>query len=77
MGSPRLCIREAVNVLLDMSGELFTHNQFVARGEGRFGIGVLRPSSFAVVDLTAVMPVDGLTAAKGSDGKWRWCWRAT
>lgn len=19
---------------------------------------------------------DGITAAKGSDGKWRWCWRA-
>lgn len=49
----RLYIREQVNVLLDLGGELFTHNQFVARGEGRFGIGVLRPSAFAVVDLTA------------------------
>lgn len=49
----RLYVREAVNILLDMSGDLFTHNQFIARGEGRFGIGVLRPSAFAVVDLTA------------------------
>lgn len=49
----KLYVREAVNVLLDMGGELFTHNQFIARGEGRFGVGVLRPSSFAVVDLTA------------------------
>lgn len=49
----RLYVREQVNVLLDMAGDLFTHNQFQARGEGRFGIGVLRPSAFAVVDLTA------------------------
>ncbi|BBZ17149.1 phage major capsid protein [Mycolicibacterium gadium] len=49
----QLYVREQVNVLLDMSGDLFTHNQFIARGEGRFGIGVLRPSAFAVVDLTA------------------------
>jgi hypothetical protein len=28
-------------------------NLFIARGEGRFGIGVLRPSAFAVCDLTA------------------------
>lgn len=49
----RLYVREAVNVQVDMAGELFTHNQFIARGEGRFGVGVLRPSSFAIVDLTA------------------------
>ena len=49
----RLYVREAISVLLDMSGDRFTHNQFLARGEGRFGIGVLRPSAFAVVDLTA------------------------
>lgn len=49
----QLYIREQVNVLLDLGGELFTHNQFVARGEGRFGIGVLRPSAFALVNLTA------------------------
>ncbi|MCG5431801.1 phage major capsid protein [Mycobacterium sp. MYCO198283] len=48
----RLYVREAVNVLLDMSGELFTKNQFIARGEGRFGLGVLRPSAIAVIDLT-------------------------
>jgi hypothetical protein len=49
----RLYVREQISVLLDMSGDLFTHNQFITRGEGRFGIGVLRPSSFALVDLTA------------------------
>lgn len=49
----QLYVRQQVNVLLDMAGELFQRNQFIARGEGRFGIGVLRPSAFAVVDLTA------------------------
>lgn len=49
----KLYVREAVNVLLDMSGDLFKSNQFLARAEGRFGVGVLRPSSFALVDLTA------------------------
>lgn len=49
----RLYVREQINVLLDISGELFTKNQFVARGEGRFGVGVLRPSAIADIDLTA------------------------
>lgn len=48
----RLYVREQINVLLDISGELFKSNQFIARGEGRFGIGVLRPSAIADIDLT-------------------------
>jgi len=28
-------------------------NEFICRGEGRFGIGVLRPSAFGICDLTA------------------------
>lgn len=49
----RLYVREQINVLLDMSGDLFKSNQFIARGEGRFGVGVLRPSAIADIDLTA------------------------
>ncbi|WP_084055142.1 phage major capsid protein [Mycobacterium avium] len=49
----RLYVREQINVLLDISGDLFKSNQFIARGEGRFGIGVLRPSAIADIDLTA------------------------
>jgi HK97 family phage major capsid protein len=49
----RLYVREDATLAIDASGELFTKNLFVARGEGRFGIGVLRPSSFAVCDLSA------------------------
>jgi HK97 family phage major capsid protein len=44
-------IRETVQVEVDMSGVLFTKNQFIARAEGRFGAGHLRPSSFFVADL--------------------------
>lgn len=49
----RLFVRESVNVMFDFSGDHFTHNTFIARGEGRFGVGWLRPSAFAVCDLTA------------------------
>ena len=50
----RVYVREDANLVLDASGVLFTKNQFVARGEGRFGVGVgvLRPSAFAVCKLT-------------------------
>lgn len=49
----RVYVRQDAHIAVDASGVLFTKNQFVARGEGRFGIGVLRPSAFAVCDLTA------------------------
>ena len=49
----RVYVRQDANLAIDASGVLFTKNQFIARGEGRFGIGVLRPSAFAIVDLTA------------------------
>lgn len=49
----RVYVRQDAHIDVDASGVLFTKNQFVARGEGRFGIGVLRPSAFAVCDLTA------------------------
>lgn len=49
----RLFVREDVRVDVDLSGpELFDKNQAKFRGEGRFGLGVLRPSSFFVIDLT-------------------------
>lgn len=48
----RLHVREAVNVQVDASGELFTKNQFVMRAEMRAGIGLLRPQAFVVIDLT-------------------------
>jgi HK97 family phage major capsid protein len=49
----RLYIREGANVQFDTSGTNFATNAFVGRGQGRFGIGVLRPSAFAICDLTA------------------------
>ncbi|SHP85347.1 HK97 family phage prohead protease [Mycobacteroides abscessus subsp. abscessus] len=49
----RLYVREAVRLQIDTAGELFTHNQVVFRAEGRYGLGILRPSAFAVVDLVA------------------------
>lgn len=49
----RVYVREDAHIDIDASGVLFQKNQFIARGEGRFGIGVLRPSAFAVCDLTA------------------------
>lgn len=49
----RIYVREDAQLAVDASGDLFTKNLFVCRGEGRFGIGVLRPSAFAICDLTA------------------------
>lgn len=50
----RLYVRESVRIDIDASGpELFDKNQVKLRGEGRFGLGVLRPASFAVIDLTS------------------------
>ncbi len=49
----RLYVRQDVRLQLDTGGELFSHNQVVFRAEGRFGLGILRPSAFAVVDLVA------------------------
>ena len=49
----RVYVREDATLAIDASGVLFTKNQFICRAEGRFGIGVLRPSAFAVCDLTA------------------------
>lgn len=49
----RLYVKESVRIDVDASGpELFDKNQVKLRGEGRFGLGVLRPASFAVVTLT-------------------------
>jgi hypothetical protein len=49
----RIYVREEAHLDVDASGVLFTKNALVARGEGRFGIGVLRPGAFAICDLTA------------------------
>ncbi|CAN5757905.1 hypothetical protein BH09ACT7_BH09ACT7_18320 [soil metagenome] len=48
-----LYIREGVRIDVDAGGVLFTKNQAILRAETRIGVGVLRPASFAVVDLTA------------------------
>jgi hypothetical protein len=48
----RVYVRQDATLAIDASGVLFTKNEFIARGEGRFGIGVLRPSAFAIADLT-------------------------
>jgi hypothetical protein len=48
----RLYVREDVRLDVDAGGELFTRNQAIVRAEARIGVSVLKPSSFAVVDLT-------------------------
>ena len=40
-------------IAVDRSGEHFVNNTVVLRLEGRFGFAVKRPSSLAVLDLTA------------------------
>jgi HK97 family phage major capsid protein len=62
----RVYVREDAHMDVDASGVLFTKNQFVARGEGRYGIGVLRPSAFAVCDLSATTTS---RSSKGSTAK--------
>ncbi|MGV0795645.1 phage major capsid protein [Mycolicibacterium elephantis] len=50
----RLYVREDVRVDIDASGpDLFDKNLVKMRAEGRFNIGILRPSAFFVCDLTA------------------------
>lgn len=49
----RLLVREELRLDADRSGDLFTKNLVTLRSEGQFGVAVLRPQSFAVVDLTA------------------------
>ncbi len=48
----RVYVREDVRLDIDAAGDLFDRNQVKVRAEGRFGVAVLRPSAFAVVDLT-------------------------
>lgn len=48
----RVFVRQDAHMDVDASGVLFTQNQFIARGEGRFGIGVLRPSAFCKIALS-------------------------
>ena len=49
----KLFVREDANIAVDASGQYFTHNTFIARAEMRAVSAVLRPSAFAIVDLTA------------------------
>lgn len=49
----RLFVRQDVTIDADRSGTLFDTNQVKLRGEGRFGIGVLRPAAFRTVATTA------------------------
>jgi HK97 family phage major capsid protein len=46
-----LFVRESVTIAVDAGGIFFTKNQAILRAEGRFGIGVTRPSAFAIIDL--------------------------
>ncbi|MBT2535883.1 phage major capsid protein [Arthrobacter sp. ISL-69] len=48
-----IVVREDATLSLDRSGENFTKNLVTMRVEGRFGLAVKRPASFAVVDLAA------------------------
>ena len=41
----KIYVRQDAHMDVDASGPLFATNEFVARGEGRYGIGILRPSS--------------------------------
>ena len=45
-------VRESLRIDVDMSGVLFTKNQFIARAEGRYGIGITRPASFYLCALS-------------------------
>jgi class 3 adenylate cyclase len=47
-----LYVRESANLVLDASGDLFTHNQFIARCEMCCVSAVLRPGAFCIVDIT-------------------------
>lgn len=48
----RLYIRQGTTLDIDTFGDNFTHNTATLRAEGRFGVGHLMPSSFAIIDLT-------------------------
>lgn len=47
----RLYIRQGTTLDVDTFGDNFSHNTATLRAEGRFGVGHLMPSSFAIVDL--------------------------
>ena len=48
-----IVVREDATLALDRSGENFTKNLVTLRVEGRFGLAIKRPASFAVIDLAA------------------------
>ncbi|RTL62034.1 MAG: phage major capsid protein [Pseudonocardiaceae bacterium] len=49
----RLLVREELRLDADRSGDNFKKNLVTLRTEGQFGVAVLRPQAFAVVDLAA------------------------
>lgn len=50
----KIFVREDFVLLMNMFGDAeFSTNSYILRGEGRYGIGVLRPQSFAICDLTS------------------------
>jgi HK97 family phage major capsid protein len=50
----KIFVREDFTLMMNMYGDAeFSTNSYLLRGEGRYGIGVLRPQAFAVCDLTA------------------------
>jgi hypothetical protein len=50
----KIFVREDFTLLMNLFGDAeFSTNAYVLRGEGRYGIGVLRPQSFAICDLAS------------------------
>lgn len=52
----RLYIRSSIRIDVDAGGALFTNNQAKLRAEGRYGIGVLRPRAFAIIETVDPTP---------------------
>ncbi|MFQ6228494.1 phage major capsid protein [Nocardia sp. NPDC002869] len=52
----RLYIRSTIRIDVDAGGALFTNNQAKLRAEGRYGIGVLRPQAFAIIETVDPTP---------------------
>lgn len=53
-GQIKAFVREDFTLMMNLYGDNeFATNSYVLRGEGRYGIGVLRPQAFAICDLTS------------------------
>jgi hypothetical protein len=57
-------VREDATLALDRSGVNFTKNLVTMRVEGRFGLAIKRPASFAVIDLAARASTSGVNVTR-------------